>query len=173
MTYFPLLYRFRREERFLIWISDDTDSVATDADGQVISFASIGVLRGYAEAMQWRVENEDPLLHDIDFIAAWVAAPVEPLDCVQVLNAWNLFTDIATSLSSPRSVAFKALHSNSRGEYDKIFWGNNLPAVTPEGERFVPSWSPSELNTVAQVLAAGLELFSSCIREWQCSSIRG
>jgi hypothetical protein len=166
------LYRFKREERFLIWISDDTDSVATDADGHVVSFASVGALRGYAEAMRWRIENEDPILHDIDFIAAWVAAPVESVDCVQILNAWNLFTDIAAAVSRPRNVVFETRHSNSRVEYDRIFWGNNLPAVTPKGEQFVPSWSPDELSTIAQVLAAGLELFSSCIREWRCSSAR-
>lgn len=172
MMYFPLLYRFRGEERLLIWMSADTDSVATDADGQVLSFATVDALRGYSEAMQWKTDNENPILHDLDFIAAWVAAPVEPVDCVQILNGWNLFLDIATTVNSPRNVVFKTLHSQSHVLYDKVFWGNNLPAMTPKGERFMPSWSPNELGAIAQVLAAGLDLFASCVREWRCSSTR-
>jgi hypothetical protein len=172
VTYFPLVYRFRREERLLIWMSGDADSVACDADGHVLSFATIDALRGYAAAMGWKIEDEKAILHNLDFIAAWVAAPVEPLDCVQILNVWNLFVDIATTVNSPRNVVFETLDSRSLVLYKKVFWGNNLPAATPKGERFVPSWSPNELDSMAQVLAAGLDLFASCVREWQCSSTR-
>jgi hypothetical protein len=171
VTYFPLLYRVEREERFLIWISDDTDLVATGADGNVLSFASVDVLRSYAAEMRWTVENDDnPILHDLDFIIRWVAAPVEPVDCVQILNGWNLFKDISTSVGSPRNGVFEPLDSQSFVLYDRIFWGNNLPAVTPQGERFVPSWSPDELRAITQVLAAGLDLFTSCVRDWRYSS---
>jgi hypothetical protein len=116
--------------------------------------------------MHWTIEDEKPILYDLDFIAAWVAVPVEPVDCVQVLNAWNLFTDISASVHSPRNSAFETLKSRSRVLYDKIFWGNNLPAVTPIGEHFVPSWSQSELRSIAEILAAGLHLFTSCVREY-------
>ena len=69
MSYFPLLYRFRGKERLLLWIPGDTDSVATDNDGNVLSFANVDTLRSYAEEMHWMIDNADPVLHDLDFIA--------------------------------------------------------------------------------------------------------
>jgi len=48
--------------------------------------------------------------------------------------------------------------------YDKLFWGNNLPAMTPPGERFVPTWSAEELEALAALLSAGFAMLSSSMQ---------
>ena len=45
--------------------------------------------------------------------------------------------------------------------YDKLFFGNNLPAMTPPGEHYDPTWSDAEIRILCSVIAAGLHLFRS------------
>jgi len=166
MPYFPLLYRLRGQERFLIWISDDTDSVAVNAEGLLLSFPSLAILKQHADANGWPLEPEEPRRHDLDVIARWVILDDASVNCVETLNAWNLFSDVANSVSSPSKKSFEALDSQlGRSVYDKLFWGNNLPAMTPVGEHFVPTWSHQELRYLAALLSSGLELFTSSTSE--------
>ena len=61
-----------------------------------------------------------------------------------------------------RGIAFDHLDSQFPSIYDKLFWGNNLPSLTPKGRHYVSEWSPDELAALAEVLSAGLALFESC-----------
>jgi hypothetical protein len=165
MKYFPLLYRLHVAERYLIWISNEPDSVAVDAGELVPTFENPIRLRQYANLRHYTLENEEPLLHDLGWITAWKLAPDALVDCQKALAAWNLFGDIAVSVPS-RGTAFVKLKSDCFEIYDKLFWGNNLPAVTPEGERYIPEWSPDGLRSLDQILTTGRDLFVSCTYDW-------
>ena len=167
MKYFPLLYRLHAEERYLLWISNEHDSVEVDADGFVPSFRDLTILGQYTDMNHLDIENGEPVLHDLEWIATWRTAPVASVDCVKALNAWNLFGDVAMSIPS-RGIAFRNLSNSQvlRPIYDKLFRGNNLPAMTPKGKRYDPEWSQDELRSLAEVMTAGLELFASCVRSW-------
>jgi hypothetical protein len=167
MKYFPLFYRLGTEQRYLLWVSNEHDSVAVDAGGFVPSFRDLTALRQYTDLNHFNIESGEPVLHDLEWVATWVMAPVAPVDCVEALAAWNLFGDIAVSIPG-RGIAFRKLADSQivRPIYDKLFWGNNLPAMTPKGERYVPEWSQDELRSLVEVMTAGLELFASCVRSW-------
>jgi len=168
MKYFPLLYRLRTEKRYLIWITNEQDSVVVDAAGFVPSFRDLISLRQYADLNHYPLEGdqEKAVLHNLDWVARWSRAHVARVDCAKVLEAWNIFADIAVSVGS-RGTSFRNIDSRVLWPiYDKLFWGNNLPAVTPKGKRYVPEWSPDELGSLAEVLAAGLDMFASCVRSW-------
>ena len=47
--------------------------------------------------------------------------------------------------------------------YDKLFWGCNLPSMTPPGMHYEPTWSPEEITTVVEVLHSGLRLLRDAI----------
>jgi hypothetical protein len=167
MKYFPLLYRLHAEERYLLWISNEHDSVEVGADGFVPSFRDLTILSQYTDLNHLDIENGEPVLHDLKWIATWRMAPVAPVDCVIALNAWNLFGDVAMSVPS-RGIAFRNLANSqvARPIYDKLFWGNNLRAMTPKHKRYVPEWLQDERQSLANVMTAGLELFASCVRSW-------
>jgi hypothetical protein len=57
--------------------------------------------------------------------------------------------------------------------YHKLFWGNNLPPVTPEGCHFNPEWSRDELAALAGVLSAGLEMFQFHTRPLESPGVLG
>src|SRR5713226_1361191 len=136
MKYFPLLYRLNAEDRYLIWISNEKDSIVVAANGLIPTFRDPMVLREYASLNHYDLQTEEPILHDLDWVAAWAASPAIPADCDKTLAAWNLFRDVASS-TGDRGIAFEHLDSKLPSIYDKLFWGNNLPSVTPEGAHYV------------------------------------
>ena len=92
---------------------------------------------------------------------AWCLAPdAAGIDCSSFVDAWNFFDDLA-GLSDGADTPYIRL-SRTRGAcYDKLFWGCNLPAVTPAGERFEPVWHAAEVAEIREVLAVGLDLLVS------------
>lgn len=153
-----LLYKLDGQERFLIWFSNDRDGVVV-RDGHVLSFSSHGALRGFAVQTGLALAEEPDGLHDLDWVQKWVSSPrADTIDCAAALVAWNLFGDVSLSLAGA-GAAFLELDRAHDGLYDKLFAGNNLPAVTPPGEPSTPTWSDDEVTTLAAILAHGLALF--------------
>jgi hypothetical protein len=62
---------------------------------------------------------------------------------------------------------FERLDARFPQIYDRLFWGNNLPSMTPPDRCFHPEWSPDDLAALAEVLWAGLEMFQTRIRQVQ------
>ena len=73
------------------------------------------------------------------------------------LAVWNLFGGIARS-SPDAGASFRAQDGHLGALYEKLFWGNNLPAITPEGEHVTPEWSSAEVTSLGRVLREGLDL---------------
>jgi hypothetical protein len=165
MEYFPLWYRFNSEDGYLIWISDEKDSVVVEAGGFIPTFKDHSFLRQYADTNHYSLQSGEPILHDLDCVAAWTKSPAEPVNCEEALAAWNLFGDVAASVGG-RGIAFQHLDSQLLAIYRKLFWGNNLPSMTPQGSQYVPEWSPDEIASLTEILITGLDLFASCTRSW-------
>jgi hypothetical protein len=96
----PLLYRLKSGRRYLIWISNERDSVAVDKEGRVLAFKSAASLRRYADLNLISLKKETPILHDLDWVAIWTESPDKPVDCPKALAAWNLFSDVAVSIGA-------------------------------------------------------------------------
>jgi hypothetical protein len=168
VEYFFLLYRLNAQNRYLIWVSHEKDSnekdaVVVDAAGFIPTFEDPTLLRQYADLHHYHLRSEEPILHDLDWVAAWTKSPDGSVNCEEALAAWNLFGDVAESTGKEES-AFKHLDSQFLPIYKKLFWGNNLPSTTPEGKQYIPSWSSEEIISLQAILTAGLDLFESCTR---------
>jgi hypothetical protein len=166
VEYFVLSYRLSLEERYLIWTSDDEDSkkdcFATDEDGMVPSFANIASLERYATQRNLILSPASPHLHDFDVIVSWLSTHRNLPKCEELLNAWNAFSDVSNSVK--RETSFAKLNFTNKPIYDKLFWGNNLPAVTPKSEQFDPIWNKQELESLINIFTSGIELFLSSIK---------
>ena len=88
--------------------------------------------------------------------------PDVALDCNQILAAWNLFGDVARSTGEIGG-AFNESDQSLNAIYDKIFYGCNLPSITPEGEAYTPSWSRKELDAIRELLKIGFLMFQRVI----------
>jgi hypothetical protein len=161
-TYFASWYRLDNRDRYLIWFTaeeDNSDGVVT-SNGFMPVFNSKAELEKYAKTNGFtRVDASEPILHNLDVIAKWLKMKkmkrARQVDCVQFLNAWNLFADISESVNGD----FDSNQEQTQKIYSKLFWGNNLPALTPEGRFYIPLWSGRELEIIHEVLKQGLLMF--------------
>jgi hypothetical protein len=160
--YFSCLYRHKGVERFLIWISGDRGGVFADASHRVPKFASAGALESvFSTLVEAEMVPEVPILHDLDAVEACCGAG-GPLvvNCSEFLAAWNLFIDVAHGVGDA-GAAYVASDAVLDHEYERLFFGSNLPAMTPPGEHYTPAWTGDELDAVRQHLILGLELFEA------------
>jgi hypothetical protein len=156
--YYSFSYRLDGQIQYLIWFTDEDDGVYLDADATVPSFSKQEELYEYAQAAGISVDLAESVLLDLDTVSEWlVDRTADTVDCVVLLNAWNLFDDVSRSLGG----TFDANRERTGDIYNKLFWGNNIPAMTPEGQSFHPTWTQIELDIMREVLRSGFALFNN------------
>ena len=159
--YYILWYRLDGIDSYLIWYSDERDGVFVDASGVIPSFRDVDRLLSYAEKRGISVNSEKPILHNLDVLEEWLRAKdAEKIECNSFNSAWNLFADISRSING----SFDRSQKLTQKIYNKLFWGCNLPSVTPEGEQYHPAWTRRGLEIMHDVLGSGLRMFQSSVR---------
>jgi hypothetical protein len=150
-------------ERYVLWFSDDIDGVATLDDRYIATFDDLESAHYYAFAQRLYLSDgvSEPL--ELDWIADGRDFEPGSLDCEKALEAWSFFEDVANSLPN-QAAQFRALDVKPSGTYDKLFRGNNLPAVAPPGEHYEPEWSEGEIAEIRLILTTGLTLLRSALR---------
>ena len=152
--YYPCRVQLDGSAKFVAWYTADFDGFLRDSGGRLVVANTTGELGVSLEAAE-------PAAYDFDRIRAWCACPdAAGVECRAFLDAWNFLDDL-TGLHAGVDSPHTRLSRASARVYDKLFWGNNLPAVTPPGERFEPSWSPEELASIRRVFESGLGVFVS------------
>ncbi len=149
---------------FVVWYSSERDGFARDDAGRLRAACTPEELMATAGMRDVLLGSNEPADYDFDRIRAWCAAPNGTgIDCAAFLNTWNFLDDLAR-LSDGAETPYTRLSREAAACYDKLFWGSNLPAVTPPGERFEPDWRADELAEIHSVLEAGLDLLESELR---------
>lgn len=157
--YYQCLFALEGKEQLLLWYSDERDGVFVDSRGVVPTFLCVEELNSYAKTVGLSIQRQAPISHDLDAVHEFVAKDGgDDFDCNHMLAAWNLFGDVARSVGDPGSEFLKSDHSMS-AIYDKIFHGCNLPSITADEERYIPSWSPDEIAAIRDFTKIGLLMF--------------
>jgi hypothetical protein len=148
---YPYCYIYKGKKRFLVWQTkeDDQDTFKLDRDNRLISSRSEHGLRSLlgteSKQLKWSEGAE------IDFDRFWnalgrlkVGRSSSARTCIILLDGWNFIEDLARTIGLTEEM--KRLHSPLLDKvYDKLFYGNNLPAVTPEGKSCSPLWLREEI----------------------------
>jgi hypothetical protein len=161
--FYPYGFRLDNQEHLVVWFTADAepDGVVV-TDGRLVAHSDLDGLYDYARLRGLQLVDDAELNWvDLDAIAFWtvVGDEIEP-DCVELLDAWNLFADVARSLGVPLREGSEVLDH----VYDKIFWGNNLKMMTPPCESSEPSWSDEELVLIRETMTRGLALVRQGLR---------
>lgn len=157
--HYATVFRLDGSDRFLVWYTDDVDGVLLDESKRIATFRSPSAVQAYMENLGLNLVDGTPEVYDFDRIAGWVEEPgAESIDCVGMLNAWNVLADTTNTLSCK---LFEPRGANL--VYDKLFWGNDLEVLTPPGEHYEPMWSAAEVGILAGVLSAGLSALRTAI----------
>jgi hypothetical protein len=153
--YYILWYRLDGLDKFLIWYTNDEDGVVL-RDGMMPVFSRQDDLHRYAAAQGITIKKEQPRLHDLDVVAKWIMClSPEAIDCNEFNAAWNLFADVSEKTNS----IFDKEKKLTKKIYNKLFWGMNLPSVTPNGKEYDPFWTKAEVKILHDVMTKGLDLF--------------
>jgi hypothetical protein len=158
--YYICWYRLDGKDSYLIWFStDEDDGVFVGESNLSPSFDNTAALRNFAKSNKIKLKKEEPLLIDLDIVKNWLKGTENKVkDYNPFLNAWNLFEDISVSTNED-------FHKNRNYDiYERIFWGCNIPAVTPEGESFTPNWTKKELKIIREIMNSGLKIFAEKIK---------
>ena len=159
--FYPVTYISGQEMFILVWYSNDQDGVFIDERGHIPVFRDISRSLAFMTPLGIELTIEESEPYDLDRLRAWLEDPHGQIDCSNVLNIWNLIDDIMRSYGLAQD--YREEYDEADAIYDKLFWGCNLPSVTPEGEHYAPDWSETERSVMACVLGEGLRLFESKI----------
>jgi hypothetical protein len=159
--HYMLWYRLESKNRFLIWHtsdSDNSDGVVVTENMRIPYFTSKAELLDFSEKNRLRVEDEEPVMHDLDAIVRWLKTRKrkrsQKIDCADFLCAWNLFADASKSIGED----FDSNRNMTNKIYDKLFCANNLPSVTPAGKSYEPIWTRREVAIMRDVMSRGLSI---------------
>lgn len=160
-TYYLIRFCLDGAQGYLIWYDDDQkDGVVLTAPDRVAVFRGLPEAAEHAASHVFQIKEEERLaVYDFDRLEAWLSHPSrEEIDCAFFLNMWNLFTDVAHSIGAALAETPK-----TSDVYDTLFWGCNLPSITPAGEHFEPSWAGDSVSILSEFLSSGLMMMRGAL----------
>ena len=162
-SYYPIRYRLDSKDRYLIWTTieeaEDADRCVVDTDGKISIFHSLSDLQNYAKKQNLQVDTNVFSLLNLDVLQSWFkvkrSKPEGPtaINCNEFLNAWNLFEDISETIGSNFHLIYRFPIADRI--YEKLLYGCNLPALTPENRNYVPLWNKKERHLMREIMSQG------------------
>jgi hypothetical protein len=160
---YPHWIQFRDQRLGLVWHTDDEAADEGDTDGvlvhngQILWASTQEELSELARQHNLTLQpgNEEP--QNLDGIEGLLQLPASDDTCAQLLNAWNLLGDIARSVNA--SLEDRGPEADKC--YDKLFYGNNLPSITPPGEHYGPYFDDHEQRVISEILDRGRVILAS------------
>ena len=150
-------------ESFCIWYSDDKDGLFCDESKRILSFSNIKTAVLYLSQKGLTLSSDKDIpTYDFDCLMVWINSNDLTICCVDILNYWNFFADVAYTTGK----RFKGDKKNKSINliYEKLFLGNNLPTIKPEDdENYLPIWETKQISIIKTVMADGLNIFSESI----------
>lgn len=151
---YPYEYCFKGNSTILIWITNDSegDSFLIDENKQLVASTDIEgfskILGTDFNKVHW---NEESYIDFDKFLISLKNLKVDKssskLTCIRLLNGWNFIEDILHTFNMEDEI--KKLKTPTLNKvYEKIFHGNNLPSITPDGKSYNPLWTRSEIKEV-------------------------
>lgn len=159
---YPHWIRFRGHTLGLVWQTDDgSQEIDGDTDALFVEDSRIVAARNPHELSMLALRHGLSLEEghsepqNLDGLEELLELPTSDDICAEVLNAWNLFGDIARSVAATL---------DDRGPdadkcYDKLFYGINL--VTPVGEHYAPYFDAAERLIIKEALDRGRTILAT------------
>lgn len=151
---YPYTCTYKKKQIILIWQTSDQfgDRFKVDEENKLIfsdSEEKLKELLGItAKEVFWEEGTE------IDFNRFWnsltrlrINQASSKKTCELLLNGWNFIEDVLRTFSL--TVELEKLQSPTLNIfYKKLFYGNNLPSITPNGCSYTPWWTSDEIFSV-------------------------
>ncbi|MFC4306055.1 hypothetical protein [Cohnella boryungensis] len=150
-VHYPFVFVVNEKEYLSIWFTNDNDGFVIE-DGKLLIFDNMTKLTKYIVFNDLNFVNEITRL-SINLIRGLMESKNE-MDCTEMLNFWNTISDLAKSSGT--------IYLGDSNEfidiYNKLFYGNNFPAVRGDGELFVPEWETEEIVRLEKIITDGIRV---------------
>lgn len=149
-----VIIQIERIQYFTLWgeEADDIDRYVID-DGRLVYWKSLSELESYIakQGISLReLGGQEMFKLDLDKVAHWVKHPTKHIEPNMFNDAWNFAGDLEATI--PFGFKKNDLQKETLKIYNKLFWGLNLPAVTPKGRYYVPTWKHREVLILRDVM---------------------
>lgn len=150
-TSYPYAYIHKGKKRILVWQSneDGHDNFKIDDNNLLISAVTkieLNKLLGtQAENLNWEYYNEinfDKFLNSLKNLKSGTYS--KEVTCNTLIEGWNFIEDLAYTLGLDQELD-KLNSPTMKKVYNKCFFGNNLPSITPERKSYNPIWREEEI----------------------------
>ncbi|MDE6787883.1 MAG: hypothetical protein K2J47_00995 [Ruminococcus sp.] len=136
-------------EKYLIWHNDDKGKdVVEIRNNKILVFDTLESAEKFAgddcECWEYNISELEKFIH----------AHNKNFDCKIILDFWNIFNDILYSFGE--KIPDERTKRSDRC-YNKLFFGNNLPAITPDGECYIPVFTRKERKNIRRILSYGID----------------
>lgn len=147
-------------ERYLLWRDggDEPDEYALVRGlRKPVVARSMQELARTADINGLSINKKQAQVIDFQAVRAILASlrpgrPLSERSARVLLDAWNALDDLENSLGECFVSSEKSQTEEIKSAYDKLFYGNNLPSVTPEGAAFHPLLSDHERAALRTLL---------------------
>jgi len=153
--HYLVCFIFLEKKYYLFW-KDDLFFISHENDCMLIR-ANKDSMLSVAKNYKLFVSDQEVYLIDMDDSFKLLKQmrrdrSLSEKSCRILLGCFNMLEDMAKSLAIP--VGMQDIEENAVLDhvYDKIFWGNNLPAVTPEGKSYSPILLLNEIKIIRKYL---------------------
>ncbi len=132
IEYYPVKLRMDKRDFFLIWYSSENEDRIISSDDELEIFNSLDELINFSKSQLLRLNLEEEIsFYDLD--------KSTDNDIEEVLNLWNLFTDIAISVN----ISFLGdIHGQIRNDVynklcDDVIWKKEIAFFTDKEQEFI------------------------------------
>lgn len=158
--YYLILFKYPTEVFYCIWFTSDEDGSVDGImaeNGFPLVFQSPAMAQAYCDEKGMALQS-GVTAYDVSKMRKWLHGRSHKVDSIAILNFWNIFTDFAVTIG----IRFDQGAADN-DLYDKVFFGNNLPAIRGSGELYYPRWSESELTRLRELIAEGFEMLDGIL----------
>jgi hypothetical protein len=146
--YYIIKFIFKDKEHFCIWYNNDKDGIISEKN-KLTCFSGINKLLDYCKQNLLEIKEENAVSeYNIDKVIEWLSGEKTIIDCEFILDIWNIVSDATYSTKNN----FLGDSKNLTSIYEKLFCGNNLPAINKSENRYEPVWNSQEIAEISNVL---------------------
>ncbi|WP_428771113.1 hypothetical protein V1L52_04520 [Treponema sp. HNW] len=148
---------------YCLWFDDGKrDRFLTDTTNTLLYFENENEIRNFCTAHNLNIQKNKAVCYNIDsFMHEF---NLYDIDCNIFLDYWNIASDMAYTYSEHFIGDDDGPSGETVGVYDKLFYGNNLPALKKESsEVYIPIWERDELDIIQAVFTDIKRIFHTCL----------
>lgn len=166
--YYPINIIINTKSHYCLWFSHDLTSNDDNTinDGLITELCKVKTFSAKEDLIAYTKNAglkyiDQEAIYDFDQAIKWLQSK-KAINCVYFLDLWNMVGDIANSLNINFIGNKRTKHISKI--YDKLFWGCNLPAITPEGKEYIPIWTKKEIGIFTKIIKDELRIIHNFIQ---------